>query len=186
MCFENVFEEMPCFRRPMYLTRVWVFYKSVDLFEKMFSNVFESLFESVVDCGFLKRRQVFLQAWSQVTKSFVYPIMLKGFRHVLTPFNNFVPPLKLMDNLAFRKFIRDGRGSSYGPRMQWCQVSLANCFEGTMIIPFRQHFEGLMIIWLFCQRHSTCKHGPFWKATCGITLRGASVIVYWLHVFVLY
>ena len=53
--------------------------------------------------------------FDQVTKSFVYPIVLKGFCHVLTPFNNFVLPLKLVDNLAFRKFIRDGRGSSYGP-----------------------------------------------------------------------
>ena len=37
-------------------------------------------------CGwwFLKRRQVFLQVWSQVTKSFVYPIVLKGFCYVLT------------------------------------------------------------------------------------------------------
>ena len=37
---------------------------------------------------------------------------------------------------------------------------------------------------LFCQRNSTCKHGPFWQATCGITLGGASVIVYWFHAFV--
>ena len=33
-----------------------MFYKSVDLFEKMFSNVFESLFESVVDCGFFENK----------------------------------------------------------------------------------------------------------------------------------
>ena len=36
-----------------------MFYKSVNLFEKMFSNVFESLFESVVDCGFEKKASVF-------------------------------------------------------------------------------------------------------------------------------
>ena len=65
-CFKNgvcvwvLFEKkMPCLRQLMYLTRVWVFYKSVNLFEKMFSNVFESLFESVVDCGFWKEGKCF-------------------------------------------------------------------------------------------------------------------------------
>ena len=63
--------------------------------------------------------------------------------------------------------------------------------EGTMIIPFRQHSKASSRdLWsfefVFCQRYSACKHGPFWKATCGITLEGASVIVCWLHVFVLY
>ena len=45
----------------MYLTRVWVFYKSVYPFEKMFQMFFESLFESVVDCGFWKEGKRFLQ-----------------------------------------------------------------------------------------------------------------------------
>ena len=51
-------------------------------------------------------------------------------------------------------------------------IEIIVCFDGTMIIPFRQHFETYdHLIW-FCQRYSTCKHGPFWKATCGITLGG--------------
>ena len=153
-------------------TKVWIFSK----------RCFKCFWEFVWKCcglWFLKRRQVFLQVWSQVTKSFVYPIVLKGFCHVLTPFNNFVLPLKLVDNLAFRKFIRDGRGSSYGPWMQWCQVSLAICFEGAMIIPFRQHFEGLMIIW-FCfakdTRRASMAHfgrqqaGLLWGCKCDCVL----------------
>ena len=66
------------------------------LFEKMFQMFLEVCFESV--CG-LKSGQVFLQV-DQVTKSLSTPIVLKGFSHVLTLFNNFVPPLYLVDNLA--------------------------------------------------------------------------------------
>ena len=39
----------------------------------------------------------------------------KVFSHVLTLFNNFVPPLNLVDNLAFRKF----NGMGAGHRMDY-------------------------------------------------------------------
>ena len=105
---------MPCFR----LTNVFdsclsVLQKCVS-FRKDVSNVLRVCLKVSWIVVFEKKASVFASR-SQVTKSFVYPIVLKGFCYVLTPFNNFVPPLKLMDNLAFRKFIRDGRGSSYGP-----------------------------------------------------------------------
>ena len=79
---------------------------------QMFLRVF---FESVCEVWFFEKEASVFASLSQVTKSFVYPIVLKGFLSCFNPFNNFVPPLNLVDNLAFRKFIRDGRGSSYGP-----------------------------------------------------------------------
>ena len=45
-------KKMPCLRRPMYLTRVLSVLQKCGSFRKDVSNVFESLFESVVDCGF--------------------------------------------------------------------------------------------------------------------------------------
>ena len=60
-----------------------------------------------------------------------------------------------------------------------------NLLEGTMIILFRQlskassrDYDHLNCFVL--PKNSTCKHGPFWKATSGITLGVKVWIVYWL------
>ena len=53
---------------------------------------------------------MFLQV-DQVTKSFGYPYCTQRFSLCFQPFfNNFVPPLNLMDNLAFRNFNGTGAG----------------------------------------------------------------------------
>ena len=84
------------------------------VFLKRCFKVFESCFESVVMCG-LKNRQVFCFAsLIQVTKSLSTPKFLKDFSYVFNPFNNFVPPLHLVDNLVLG-CERDGRGSSFRP-----------------------------------------------------------------------
>ena len=70
-------------------------------FEKVF-NVFESRFESVVMCG-LKNRQVFCFAsLIQVTKRLSTPKFSQRLLLCFNPFNKFVPPLYLVDNLMFR------------------------------------------------------------------------------------
>ena len=62
-----------------------------------------------------KNRQVFCFAsLIQVTKSLSTPKFLKDFSYVFNPFNNFVPPLHLVDNLVLG-CERDGRGSSFRP-----------------------------------------------------------------------
>ena len=73
---------MPCLRQPMYLTRVWVFYKSVYLFEKMFQMFLRVVWRCVV---FEKKASVFA-SWSQVTKSFVYPYCTQRFSLCFQPF----------------------------------------------------------------------------------------------------
>ena len=168
-----------------------MFYKSVYLFEKMFQMFFESLFwKCLWGVVFEKEASVFA-SWSQVTKSFIYPYSTQIFFSMFsTPFNNFVPPMNLVDNLAFRKLNGTGAGhrtdhECNGAKCLWqfCLKGLWSFHLGDFWKRHRgtyDHFE------LFCQRYSTCKHGPFWKATCGITLEGASVIVHWFHVFVLY
>ena len=112
VCFEKCFEIDAFVSATIVMTRVWVSTKVCVFFEKMFQMFFESLFWKVlVECG-LKSRQVFLQV-DQVTKSLSTPNLLKGFSHVLTLFNNFVPPLYLVDNLTFRMF----NGTCAGHRM---------------------------------------------------------------------
>ena len=164
-------------------TKVWIFSKRCF---QMFLRVCLKVLWIVV---FEKKASVFA-SWSQVTKIFVYPIVLKGFCHVLTPFNNFVPPLYLMDNLAFRMFNGTGAGHRIDHECNDAKCLWQFVLKGLWSFRlgnFRKRHRGTYDhLILFCQRYSTCKHGPFWKATCGITLEGASVIVYWLHVFVLY
>ena len=67
-------------------------YKGVYLL-KRFSFVFESCFESVVKCGFENRQVFCFASLIQVTKSFVYPIVLKRLLLCFNLFNKFVPPL---------------------------------------------------------------------------------------------
>ena len=97
------------------MTRVWV-YTTVCIFSKRYFKVFlEVCFESVCEVWFLKRRQVFCFAsLIQVTKSSSTPKFLKRLLLCFNPFNKFVPPLYLVDNLMLG-CERDRRGSSFGP-----------------------------------------------------------------------
>ena len=88
-------------------------YKDVCLL-KRFSFVFESCFESVVLCDFEIRQVFCFASLIQVTKRLSTPKFLKDFSYVFNPFNNFVPPLHLVDNLVLG-CERDGRGSSFRP-----------------------------------------------------------------------
>ena len=187
LCFENVFEIDAFVSATVVMTRVWVYTKVCIFSKRCFKCFFESLFWKCLWSG-LKSRQVFLQV-DQVTKSLSIPIVLKGFSHVLTLFNNFVPPLYLVDNLAFRMFNGTGAGHRVDHECNGAKCLWQFAWRDLIILigDFRKRHRGTYDhLNLFCQRNSTCKHGPFWKATCGITLGGASVIVYWLHVFVLY
>ena len=83
-------------------------------FEK-FSMFLESCFENVfVRCGFENRQVLCFASLIQVTKRLSTPKFLKDFSYVFNPFNNFVPPLHLVDNLVLG-CERDGRGSSFRP-----------------------------------------------------------------------
>ena len=76
-------------------------YKDVCLL-KRFSFVFESCFESVVLCGFEIRQVFCFASLIQVTKRLSTPKFLKRLLLCFNPFNKFVPPLYLVDNLMFR------------------------------------------------------------------------------------
>ena len=83
-------------------------------FEKfpMFLKVVLKVF---VKCGFEKNRQAcFCFASWQVTKSLSTPKFLKDLSYVFNPFNNFVPPLYLVDNIVLG-CERDKRGSLFRP-----------------------------------------------------------------------
>ena len=68
-------------------------------FRKDISMFLKVVFESVCGVGFEKWASVFCK-FDQVTKSCLPLNLLKGFFYVFNPFNNFVPPLYLMDNLV--------------------------------------------------------------------------------------
>ena len=87
---------------------------------------------------FEKKASVFA-SWSQVTKSFVYPIVLKGFCYVLTLFNNFVPPLNLVDNLAFRMFNGTGAGHRMDHECNGAKCLWQFALKGLWSFRFRQH-----------------------------------------------
>ena len=81
---------------------------------KRFSFAFESSFESVVLCGFEIRQAFCFTSLIQVTKRLSTPKFLKRLLLCFNPFNKFVPPLYLVDNLVLG-CERDRRGSSFGP-----------------------------------------------------------------------
>ena len=81
----------------------------------------------------MKSRQVFCK-FDQVTKSLYTPFVLKGFSYVSTLFNNFVPPLYLVDNLAFRMFNGTGAGHRLDHECNGAKFLWQFLFEGTMII----------------------------------------------------
>ena len=95
----------------MILVRI---YTKVCVFLKRYFNVFESCFESVVLCGFEIRQVFCLASLFQVTKRLSTPIFLKGLLLCFNPFNKFVPPLNLVDNLMLG-CERDRRGSLFRP-----------------------------------------------------------------------
>ena len=65
-------------------------------------------------CGFEKNRQVFLFCKLASSQELSTPKFLKDLSYVFNPFNNFVPPLYLVDNLVLG-CERDGRGLSFRP-----------------------------------------------------------------------
>ena len=83
-------------------------------FEKGFHLFLKVVFESVVRCGF-KNRQVFcFERLIQVTKRLSTLKFSQRFLLCFKPFDNFVPPLHLVDNLVLEGE-RDRRGSSFRP-----------------------------------------------------------------------
>ena len=83
-------------------------------FEKVFILFFESCFESVMMCDFEIRQVFCFASLIQVTKRLSTPIFLKRLLLCFNPFNKFVPPLNLVDNLMLGCG-RDRRGSSFRP-----------------------------------------------------------------------
>ena len=73
------------------------------------------IFESVVGCGLENRQAFCFASLIQVTKRLSTPKFLKDFSYIFNSFfNNFVPPLHLVDNLVLG-YERDGHGSSFRP-----------------------------------------------------------------------
>ena len=78
----------------------------------MFQGFLKVCFESVCEVGFEIRQAFSLQIDKYLRA--IYPKVLKDFCYVFNPFNNFVSPLHLVDNLVLGGE-RDGRGSSFRP-----------------------------------------------------------------------
>ena len=74
--------------------------------------------------------------FDQVTKSLSTLNLLKGFFSCFNPFNNFVPPLYLVDNLALGCLTGQARVIVWTMNAMVPSV-FGNLLEGTMIILIR-------------------------------------------------
>ena len=89
-------------------------YKGVLYLLKKFSMFLKVVLKVCCGVWFLKSRQGLFYKIIQVTKSCLPLNLLKGFYYVFKPFDNFVPPLHLVDNLVLGDE-RDKRGSLFRP-----------------------------------------------------------------------
>ena len=191
MCFENVFEIDAFVAATNVIDSCLSVLQKCVSFRKDVSNVFESLFWKCLWSMIFEKEASVFASWSQVTKSLSTPIILKGFLYVFNPFLTI-----LFHHWIWWTILRLGCLTGRARVIVWTMNAMVPSVFGNLLWRdydhsilgnFRKRHRGTYDhLNLFCQRNSTCKHGPFWKATCGITLGGASVIVYWFHVFVLY
>ena len=165
------------------MTRVWVYTKVCIFSKRCFKMFLKSLFwKCLWSVVFDKKENVF-SSWSQVTKSFVYPYCTQRFSLFFQPFLTILFHHWIWWTiLRLGSLFRTGAGHRMdhecnGAKCLW-QFALKGLWS-FHLGNFRKRHRGTYDhLNLFCQRYSTCKHGPFLKATCGITLGMQVCIVF--------